>query len=203
MHVLTVEEGRPLAWYLDLEQQLAATTPDDELLFAWVAPPTVIYGHHQLAEAEVNLNYCREHGIDVVQRHSGGGCVYADSGNLMLSLVSPNLHSQQVFACYLERLRTVLEQLGLPATTTQHNDVLVGGLKVSGTACYATPTATIVHGTLLWDVDLDALTHAITPSPQKLQKHGVASVRQRVCNLRPLLTFDNITQLRDYILTHF
>ena len=44
-----------------------------------------------------------------------------------------------------------------------------------------------MHGTLLYDVNLDALEQAITPSEAKLQKHAVQSVRQRVTNLRPLL----------------
>jgi len=59
----------------------------------------------------------------------------------------------------------------------------VDGRKVSGNACYALPTGTIVHGTMLWDVDFAALQQAITPSREKLAKHGVESVRQRVANL--------------------
>ena len=54
-------------------------------LFTWIVPPTVIYGRHQSAEVEVNEAYCRAHGIAVVQRKSGGGCVYADEGNLMIA----------------------------------------------------------------------------------------------------------------------
>ena len=44
-----------------------------------------------------------------------------------------------------------------------------------------------MHGTLLFDVDFDILERAITPSAEKLGRHGVASVRSRVDNLRPLL----------------
>jgi len=41
---------------------------------------------------------------------------------------------------------------------------------------------------------------AITPTTAKLAKHGVASVRQRVANLRELTTaFDSIHALRAYI----
>ena len=123
----------------------------------------------------------------MVQRKSGGGCVYADEGNLMLSLISTDTHSEQVFSRFMQTLAHVLQSLGLEAVTTAHNDILVGGRKVSGNACYALPNATIVHGTLLYDVNLDALEQAITPSEAKLQKHAIQSVRQRVTNLRPLL----------------
>ena len=63
---------------------------------------------------------------------------------------------------------------------------MVDGYKVSGNACYALPTGTIVHGTLLVNVDFNALQQAITPSVEKLAKHGVQSVRQRVANLSTL-----------------
>ena len=42
-------------------------------------------------------------------------------------------------------------------------------------------------GQVLYDSDLDAMLSAITPSAEKLEKHGVASVRQRVANIRPML----------------
>lgn len=175
-----------MAWYLEQEIRLAQTATED-LFFCWRVKPTVIFGRHQQREAEVNEAYCLEHGIDVVQRKSGGGCVYADEGNLMISLISTDTHSEQVFSRFIQTLAGVLQSLGLEAVTTAHNDILVGGRKVSGNACYALPNATIVHGTLLYDVNLDALEHAITPSEAKLQKHAVQSVRQRVANLRPLL----------------
>ena len=59
-------------------------------------------------------------------------------------------------------------------------------LSGSQDACFATPRATIVHGTMLYDLDFEALTLATTPSAEKLAKHGVQSVRQRVVNLKSL-----------------
>lgn len=194
-------KGRPLQWYLDEEIRLAQDVQED-LFFCWVAPPTVIYGRHQLKDAEVNIPYCEAHGIAVVQRKSGGGCVYADGGNLMLSLISPDTHSEAVFERFLQQVADVLRSLGLDAVTTAHNDILVAGRKVSGNACYALPNATIVHGTLLYDVNHEALEHAITPSADKLQKHAVQSVRQRVMNIRPLLSdIRNIDDLAQAFIT--
>ena len=77
----------------------------------------------------------------------------------------------------------MLRDWGLFAVKTEHNDILVDGMKVSGNACYALSTGTIVHGTLLVDVDFEMLQQAITPSVEKLAKHGVKSVRQRVTNI--------------------
>ena len=185
--------------YLQMEQELVKTV-QEPTLFTWIVSPTVIYGRHQSAEVEVDTDYCRENGIAVVQRKSGGGCVYADHGNLMVSYVSPSAHSERAFAEFLQLIRDALAAKGLLAVTTEHNDILVDGRKVSGTACYTTPTGTIVHGTLLFDVNLDALTKAITPASDKLAKHGVASVRQRVVNIKEITNaFSDIHELRAYI----
>lgn len=178
--------GPSLAWYLEAEEYLAEHIQSydaDEVLMFWQTPPTVIIGRHQDMEAEVNLAWCEEHNVAICRRKSGGGCVYSDEGNLMISLISKNTHSQEVFQDYLQRLVHALQQLGIDAVSTTHNDVLVGTKKVSGNACFATHSATIVHGTLLLNSNLDNVERAITPSKQKLAKHAVQSVRQRVSNL--------------------
>lgn len=192
-------EGLTLAEYLAKEQELVQHV-QEPTLFTWIVSPTVIYGHHQSAEVEVNEAYCCEHDIAVVQRKSGGGCVYADRGNLMISFVTPSTHSEQVFTDFLSFIAKALQAKGLPAVTTNHNDILVDHRKVSGWACYTCPTGTIVHGTMLYDVNLEALTKAITPTAEKLAKHGVASVRQRVANIKELTNaFADIHALRAYI----
>jgi lipoic acid synthetase/lipoate-protein ligase A len=181
--------------YLALEAEMVNTVTEP-VFFTWVVPPTVIYGRHQQAEVEVNEAYCREHGVAVVQRQSGGGCVYADEGNLMISYISPSTHSQDEYAFYMQRLAETLQTLGYDAVTTQHNDILVGEHKVAGTACYTTPTGTVVHACMLYDVNLEALQQAITPSAEKLAKHAVASVRQRVVNLRAVRDLGPMTDFR-------
>ena len=199
MNIVRYKEGLTLAEYLAKEQELVKEVKEPTL-FTWIVSPTVIYGHHQSAEVEVNEAYCREHGIAVVQRKSGGGCVYADEGNLMISFVTPSTHSDQVFTDVLTLIAKALQSKGLPAVKTDHNDILVNGHKVSGWACYTCTTGTIVHGTMLYDVELEALTKAITPTSEKLAKHGVASVRQRVANIKELTdAFKDIHELRAYI----
>lgn len=172
-------------------------TIQEPTFFTWVVSPTVIYGRHQCAEAEVNEAYCRARGIAVVQRQSGGGCVYADRGNLMVSFISPSTRSQEVFDQFLVLLSGALRQLGYEAVTTAHNDVLVGDRKVCGTACYTTPTGTVVHACMLYNVNLTDLEAAITPSEAKLAKHAVASVRQRVRNLREIQDLGDIALFRE------
>lgn len=169
---------------------------DEPTLFTWIVSPTVIYGKHQIREQEVNDAFCAAHGVRVVQRKSGGGCVYADEGNLMISYISPSTHNQEVFDSFLHLLSRALNMMGYQAVTTQHNDVLVGERKVAGTACYTMPTGTVVHACMLYDVNLEALEQAITPSVDKLKKHAVQSVRQRVRNLRQIKDMGDIQTFR-------
>ena len=195
MRIIKQIENLPLEDYLALEAEMVKTVTEPTL-FTWVVDPTVIYGRHQLREQEVNEAYCATHGVRVVQRQSGGGCVYADRGNLMVSFVSPSTHSQEVFDEFLTLLSGALREMGYEAVTTAHNDVLVGDRKVAGTACYTTPTGTVVHASMLYDICLEALEQAITPSEAKLAKHAVSSVRQRVRNLREIRDLGDIESFR-------
>lgn len=183
---------RRLTFYLAMEEYLARDVRED-LVFLWQTGPTVIFGRNQEMEAEVNVPYCRERGIALVRRKSGGGCVYSDRGNLMVSCITPDTDVRAVFARFLGQLAGALEALGLPAVVTEHNDVLVDGRKVSGNAFYGLPKSSIVHGTLLYDLDVATMEQALTPSGEKLARHAVASVRARVRNLRELA--DGIPQL--------
>lgn len=184
LHIIA-PSNRRLVWYLAMEEYLAKHV-QEEMFVTWVVSPTVIFGRHQVMEAEVNIAFCQDNDIAMYRRKSGGGCVYADEGNLMMSLISPNTHSEVVFQSFLDSVSDVLRNCGFAAVKSEHNDIMVDGYKVSGNACYALPTGTIVHGTLLVNVDFNALQQAITPSVEKLAKHGVQSVRQRVANLSTL-----------------
>ena len=195
MKILKPIEHLPLEDYLDLEEEMVKNV-QEPVFFTWIVAPTVIYGRHQIRSQEVNDAYCATHSVRVVQRKSGGGCVYADAGNLMVSYIDPSTRSQEVFGTFLQYLASALRKLGYEAVTTAHNDILVADRKVAGTACYTTPSGTVVHASMLYDVNLDAQEQAITPSEAKLAKHAVASVRQRVRNLREIRDLGDIESFR-------
>lgn len=180
--LLPDNKERSLAFYLAMEEYVAKEM-DGEAFFVWRVAPTVIIGRNQVLENEVNLPYCSEHGVQLVRRKSGGGCVYSDKGNIMISYISERGDVAAVFDRYMSALAALLCDLGLPAVKSARNDVLVDGRKVSGNAFQQLPGKSIVHGTLLYSTCLEALTESIRPPLEKLQRHGVESVRQRVVNL--------------------
>jgi lipoic acid synthetase/lipoate-protein ligase A len=187
-------------------EEFVAKSVDEEAFFVWRVAPTVIIGRNQVLEAEVNLDYCRRNGVKIVRRKSGGGCVYADRDNIMISYVSKRGDVAEIFERYLSALTSCLCALGLKAEKSGRNDILVEGRKVSGNAFHQLPDRSIVHGTLLYNTDFDALEEAIRPPVEKLLRHGVASVRQRVGNLRDYLDpaiIGSIHALESHLVDYF
>lgn len=200
--LLPDNKERSLAFYLAMEEFVAEWS-EGEAFFVWRVLPTVIIGRNQDLEAEVNMDYCLGHGVRVVRRKSGGGCVYSDKGNIMVSFVSRRGEVSAVFDRYLSALTACLCSLGLNAEKSGRNDILVDGRKVSGNAFHQLPDRSIVHGTLLYDTDLDALEEAIRPPVEKLERHGVASVRQRVRNLKEYVSPVTIEALEKHLVEYF
>ena len=194
---LPTPDVRPLPFYLAMEDYLAQHMNDDDYLFLWQVEPSVIYGRNQVVENEVNLDYCRENGIEVYQRKSGGGCVYADRDNLMLSFVTKEENVGFAFNRFVTMVLLVLRKMGIEATGTSHNDIMIGDKKVCGTACRKTTKGCIVHSTMLYDTNMDHMLNAITPGPEKLEKKGIQSVRQRITLLKDhtSLSIDEVKSL--------
>ncbi len=199
--VLPDTRCRSLAFYLAMEEYVAKTI-EGEAFFVWQSGPTVIFGRNQVLEDEVNLDYCHQHGIEVIRRKSGGGCVYSDKGNIMISFISRRGDVSEVFDRFLSALTSCLCGFGVNAVRSGRNDVLVEGRKVSGNAFHQLPDRSIVHGTLLHSMDLDAMQQALLPPVEKLRRHGVGSVRQRVMNLGDILPL-SIEEVINALVRHF
>ena len=205
-------QPRRLSFYLAMEEYVAQhLLTDADCFFMWQVTPSVIFGRNQVPLNEVNIDYCREHGIEMYRRKSGGGCVYADMSNVMLSYITGDENVGQTFGRYLAMVANSLQEMGIDARPNDHNDIMIGDRKVSGNAIYHLPGCNIAHGTLLYDTDMDNMLQAITPSRQKLDKNGVKSVRQRICLLKDYtsLPFSEIMQRlrqslcdRHYTLSH-
>lgn len=177
------ERIRPLPFYFAVEEYVARNYTDDDYFMAWRVGPTVMVGRNQLVDNEADLDYCQQHGVQVFRRRSGGGCIFADMGCIQFSHISTTRDAAEAFAAYMRHMADVLRSLGIDAQLSGRNDILVDGLKVSGCAFYGLPNRCVLHNSLLFDTRLDHLGRALTPSHEKLQSKGVASVSQRVGNV--------------------
>ncbi len=158
-----------------------------------VPSPTVIFGRNQNIEAEVDIDYCRRNGIGFYRRKSGGGCVYADMDNIMMSYITASGDDvQTIFSRYTSMIAGMLSSLGLEASATGRNDVYIGTRKVSGNAFYRLPGRSIVHGTMLFSTDMGHMLRAITPSRSKMESKQVQSVAAHVTTISEHLPELNI-----------
>ena len=202
MRYVTLPDSKPrlLPFYLTMEEYVARRLPDGtDAFFMWQVDPTVIFGRNQVMDNEVNTGYCASRGINVYRRRSGGGCVYADRDNIMFSYLTSDADAvTTTFSRYTSMVADMLRSLGLDASDTSRNDIMIGGRKVSGNAFYHIPGRSIVHGTMLFDTDMANMMTAITPSSVKLDAKGVDSVRSRITVLSEHLPAMDIEQFKDY-----
>lgn len=170
---------------------------DEPLFYLWQNKPAVIIGLNQDVCAEVNLDYLRDNGIALVRRVTGGGAVYHDFGNLNYTIVGRSADLTKDYPGYTRYMLQALQTLGVEAELSGRNDILVNGRKISGYAKRVYKDRLMVHGTLMYDVDLSVLEKVLNPPIEKLMTKGISSVHSRVDNLcRHLRDVTDITDLR-------
>ena len=160
---------------------------DEPVFYLWQNRPSVIIGLNQSAYAEVNLPYLQEKGIILARRVTGGGAVYHDLQNLNYTITGRIRDLETDYPAYLETMARSLRALGVPAELSGRNDILVEGRKCSGYAKRISKDRLMIHGTLMYDVDIDTLTEVLAVPGSKLSAAGVSSVRSRVANLKAYL----------------
>lgn len=191
LHIaLPCKETRRLSFYLAMEEFVARNIDADDCFFMWQVEPSVIFGRNQLIENEVNLDFCRSRNIQTYRRKSGGGCVYADMNNIMFSYITKDEAVNFTFNRYINMVVLVLRKLGVDALASGRNDIMIGNRKVSGNAFYHIPGRSIVHGTMLYDTDMENMVGSITPTDEKLVSKGISSVRQRIALLKDYIDLD-------------
>ena len=132
------------------------------ILFLWQNRRTVVIGRNQNAWEECRVRQLEEDGGHLARRLSGGGAVYHDLGNLNFTFaVRKNDYDPEKQS---DVIRRAAEKLGIAAERTGRNDLEAGGRKFSGSAYYETRGRCFHHGTVMMDVDTDALAAYLTVS---------------------------------------
>ena len=159
------------------ERVLTGLTSPEPVFYLWQNAPAVIIGRNQSAPAEVNLPYLEEHGIMLARRVTGGGAVYHDLGNLNYSFAGGIREMEALQPVRL--MAAALRSMGIPVEVSGRNDLMVEGRKCSGYAKRLAGTRMMIHGTLMWNVDLAALSAALSVPGSKFDMsfHGPSSAR--------------------------
>jgi lipoate-protein ligase A len=186
-------------FYFALEDYLLNEVLKDgeSYFFTWEIKGVVI-GKNQIIENEVNLDFLKANDIKLFRRPTGGGTVYADENNTMFSMIARR-QANFSFKEHLNHIIKAVEKLGVTLEFSGRNDILFQGKKVSGNAFLQNKNGMLLHGTFLYDANLETMIRSITPDDEKLVSKGIESVRSRVTNLKPYL--GTITQRQ--LVAHF
>lgn len=185
-----VSNTNDTAFNIALEEYCFKNLKDqDEIFLLWINEPSIIVGKYQNTIEEINTEYTREHGINVIRRISGGGAVYHDLNNLNYTIISNKDKGKEGFDFkeFSKPIIDTLAELGVKAEFTGRNDLEIDGQKFCGNAQAYIKDRVMHHGCLLFNVEFSALANALKVSKDKIESKGVKSVRARVTNILPHL----------------
>lgn len=177
----------------------AGKSPPTLRFYTWT-PPAVSVGYFQDSFTDIDISACREMGIDVVRRLTGGRAVLHDK-ELTYSVICPEgdplfpdniLGTYKVISSCLVR---GLNSLGIDAslapsvkrrvkkspsacfTSPSHYEITVSGNKLVGSAQRRGDGAFIQHGSILMEFDRDRL-EMVLPASGRLD--GITSIGEHL-----------------------
>jgi lipoate-protein ligase A len=175
--------------------------------YGW-QPAAVSIGYFQDVQEEVNVEKCREDGVDIVRRLSGGKAV-SHSDEVTYSVIAGNkekLFPPDILGTYKLISNCIscgLAYLGIKAVLAEHgrslfdtdfksccfsvpsrNELLVSGRKICGSAQFRTNSGFLQHGSLLVSFDPVKTASFLLPMRTSAQlrklKDSVAAINEEV-----------------------
>jgi lipoate-protein ligase A len=170
----------------------------------WRTDKCVMLGGNQIANAEIDIHAADEAGACIVRRSSGGGTIFTDLGTLQYTVIVPFSTGddvKQLTQTHLaEPMIRALRAIGVPALLEGRNDITLGGAKISGMAQYVRNARLCMHGSLLYDTDLDTLIKVLRPDEEKIKTKALRSQRSRVTTIAQYLGGTvSFTDFRQYL----
>ena len=170
---------------LALEEYVFRTlSAEDDYFMLWQNFNSVIIGRYQNTIEEIDEAYCREKGIRVARRLTGGGAVFHDKGNLNYTLITKTEQTEDFdFSIFVRPVIAVLASYGIEAEFSGRNDILIGGRKISGSSQYKSRGVLLHHGCIMLDSNLAEVGRALKPGSAKFESKSIKSVVSRVTTI--------------------
>jgi lipoate---protein ligase len=174
-------------------EEVAGLHSPPTLRFLQFGPAAALVGYHQDVELEIRLDYCRDQGIEINRRHTGGGSILFQESALGWELfgVPGEEPFQGGYGAVLERIchiaSSAISQFGIRARFRPRNDIEVDGRKISGTGGMTISGGFMFQGTLLVENEVDLFLKALRVPVEKLKKREIESLMQRICFLSDLV----------------
>lgn len=205
--VSTTELARQVACELAADLDMLAAVERDELpaFRTWtVTGHAVVVGIGVTVEEEVDESSCRDSGIPILRRRSGGRSVVIGPGTVQYTFalprsLSPELASiggAKTFCNHL--LSSALAAVRPDARLVEDNsgDLTVSGRKVAGLALKRRRHALLVHGTILAEADITLIETVLKPPHLEPAYRRGRAHRDFLANLGPIDSAELQTQVR-------
>ena len=186
--IRVLETGcNPGAWNMALDEALLTNLVDHDApilrLYGW-QPPCVSIGYFQSMEEEVDVLNCRNMGVDVVRRITGGGAVLHEF-ELTYTFITKNYPANilESYELICEPVVVCLNRLGYNAKYVPLNDIVVENKKVSGNAQTRKNNTLLQHGTILLAVDIEKMFSMLKVPSEKIKDKMIKDVKARVTGI--------------------
>jgi len=167
----------------------AAGGPRTVRVYQW-APSTLSLGYRTDPE-DIDWESCRDRGVSVVRRPTGGGAIYHDAlGDISYSVIAPAAELpgdlMETYELLCEPLLSACAAMGVPAGFADEespaihqpacylravhpaHDVVYGGRKLSGNAQYRRRDSVIQHGSLTYSATPEATLDCFADIPSEV-----------------------------------
>ncbi|MFO7952569.1 MAG: lipoate--protein ligase family protein [Bacillota bacterium] len=192
-----------------MEEVATGERPPTLRIYRWT-PPAVSLGYFQDENEVVDLKACREAGVDVVRRPTGGRAVLHDQ-ELTYSIVVPEAHPfinkggvLDAYRAISRGLVTAFNLLGIVAAITPEKDsraglapgscfdsstayeIQVDGRKVVGSAQLRREGIVLQHGAIIFSLPVEFYQKVLKKDPDRDKKNGEVELGEKAAGLNDL-----------------
>lgn len=174
--------------------RVEGSVPNTLRLYRW-DPSAVSVGRFQSVVNEVQVENCRQQGVDIVRRITGGGTVYHDSNDeITYSVIASekDFGTTDVVQAYHTLCSALIEAakiLGIkadfnPGDPKNCPNIAANGKKISGSAQFHKGGVLLQHGTFLLDADLQKMFTFLRVPWAKALEDVVCVAQDRITSIR-------------------
>ena len=150
----------------------------------------VCVGYFQDVEQEVDVEFCRQHGIPIFRREVGGGAVYIDGDQLFFQLIlrrDNQIVPAGKLAFYRKFLQAPIEAyraLGIPAEYRPVNDIVAHHRKVSGCGAGEIGETYVLVGNLIVDFDYEMMARVLKVPDEKFRDKVYKTIYENLSTIQ-------------------
>jgi len=174
--------------------RIEGLVPNTLRFYGW-KPSAVSIGRFQNVPNEVQVKNCKQRGVDIVRRITGGGTVYHDSeGEITYSVVvkERDFGTTDVVYAYNAISNGLIEaakSLGVkadfnPGDPKNCPNISINQKKISGSAQFHKGGVLLQHGTFLLDADLEKMFTFLRVPWAKTINDVICVARERITSIR-------------------